>query len=147
MQREEAEAEAERRNRDDPKAARFEFYALDQSAGLADDAWYAATKVLGDLYLRAGQKAKAESLFDRFEKITAGRAEYLRERIISHCPDSLLAVLVRERIAVDAVDYAWELTSPLPDALREQLDHGQEGELDRGQHRHQRRTPNNHIQL
>ena len=39
MQREEAEAEAERRNRDDPKAARFEFYALDESAGLADDAW------------------------------------------------------------------------------------------------------------
>ena len=39
MQREEAEAEAERRNREDPKAARFEFYALDESAGLADDAW------------------------------------------------------------------------------------------------------------
>ena len=39
MQREEAETEAERRNRDDPKAARFEFYALDESAGLADDAW------------------------------------------------------------------------------------------------------------
>jgi Family of unknown function (DUF6361) len=57
--------------------------------------------------------------------LTPNEAEYLRERIISHCPDSLLAVLVRERIAVDAVDHAWELTSPLPDALREQLDHGE----------------------
>jgi hypothetical protein len=57
--------------------------------------------------------------------LTRNEAEYLRERIISHCPDSLLAVLVRERIAVDAVDCAWELTSPLPASLREQLDHGE----------------------
>jgi hypothetical protein len=39
MHRDQAEAEAERRNREDPKATRFEFYALDESAGLADDAW------------------------------------------------------------------------------------------------------------
>jgi hypothetical protein len=51
-------------------------------------------------------------------------ADYLRERIISHCPQSLLAVLVRERIAVESVGSAWELTSPLPASLREQLDHG-----------------------
>jgi hypothetical protein len=39
MLREQAEREAERRNREDPERARFEFYAFDQSAGLAEDAW------------------------------------------------------------------------------------------------------------
>jgi hypothetical protein len=57
--------------------------------------------------------------------LSPAEAEYLRERILSHCPRSLLAVLVRERIAVDEVGYAWELTAPLPAHLREQLDHGQ----------------------
>jgi hypothetical protein len=56
--------------------------------------------------------------------LTSPEAEYLRERIISHCPQSLLAVLVRERIAVDGVDYAWELPGALPTPLREQLEHG-----------------------
>jgi hypothetical protein len=56
--------------------------------------------------------------------LTPHEAEYLRERIIGHCPHSLLAVLVRERIAVDGVDYAWELPALLPASLREQLDHG-----------------------
>jgi hypothetical protein len=51
-------------------------------------------------------------------------AEYLRERILGHCSKSLLAVLVRDRIAVDAVDFAWELPVELPANLREQLDHG-----------------------
>jgi hypothetical protein len=52
-------------------------------------------------------------------------AEYLRERIVSHCPDSLLALLVRERIAVGGVEHAWELPAKLPALLREQLNHGQ----------------------
>lgn len=56
--------------------------------------------------------------------LTTPEAEYLRERIISHCPHSLLAVLVRERIAVDDVDHAWELPRTLPAPLREQLEHG-----------------------
>jgi hypothetical protein len=45
MRRDEAELEASRRNRDDPEATRFEFYAFDQSAGLADDAWDVATRL------------------------------------------------------------------------------------------------------
>jgi hypothetical protein len=57
--------------------------------------------------------------------LTRNEAEYLRERIISHCPNSLLAILVRERIAVDGVGYPWELSAPLPASLREQLDHGE----------------------
>jgi hypothetical protein len=56
--------------------------------------------------------------------LTRSEAEYLRERIISHCPQSLLAVLVREQIAVESVGFAWELTPALPPSLREQLDHG-----------------------
>jgi hypothetical protein len=57
--------------------------------------------------------------------LSAAESEYLRERILSHGPRSLLAVLVRERVAVDEVGYAWDLTVPLPAHLREQLDHGQ----------------------
>jgi hypothetical protein len=45
MRRDEAELEASRRNRDDPEAARFEFYAFDQSAGMSDDAWDVATRL------------------------------------------------------------------------------------------------------
>jgi hypothetical protein len=56
--------------------------------------------------------------------LTRTEAEYLRERIVSHCPQSLLAVLVREQIPVESVEFAWELQSPLPPSLREQLDHG-----------------------
>lgn len=51
-------------------------------------------------------------------------SEYLRERILAHCSQSLLAVLVRDRIAVDSVDFAWELPVDLPAYLREQLNHG-----------------------
>jgi hypothetical protein len=57
--------------------------------------------------------------------LTQSEAEYLRERIISHCSHSLLAVLVRERIEVESVGFAWELPSALPPSLREQLDHGE----------------------
>jgi hypothetical protein len=39
MLREEAEHEAARRNLEEPERERFEFYAFDESAGLADDAW------------------------------------------------------------------------------------------------------------
>jgi hypothetical protein len=37
--REEAEREAERRNHEHPDRGRYEFYALDESAGLSEDAW------------------------------------------------------------------------------------------------------------
>jgi len=39
MTREEAEQEAARRNREDPRARRLEFYAFDESAGVSHDAW------------------------------------------------------------------------------------------------------------
>jgi hypothetical protein len=45
MEREEAQHEAERRNREDPQRERFEFYAFDQSAGLAPDAWEVAARL------------------------------------------------------------------------------------------------------
>lgn len=35
---------------------------------------------LGDLYLKTGQETKAEAQFRKLEQVTAGRAEYLRER-------------------------------------------------------------------
>jgi hypothetical protein len=37
--RQEAEREAERRNQEDPDRGRYEFYALDESAGMSEDAW------------------------------------------------------------------------------------------------------------
>jgi hypothetical protein len=45
MLRDEAEREAERRNHDDPDRARYEFYAFDESAGLAQDAWDVARRL------------------------------------------------------------------------------------------------------
>lgn len=54
MLREEAESEAERRNQEDPGRARYEFYAFDESAGMAPDAWDVATR------LREGPPPTAE---------------------------------------------------------------------------------------
>lgn len=51
MLREEAEREADRRNREDPDRERYEFYAFDESAGLAPDAWDVAAR------LRQGPRA------------------------------------------------------------------------------------------
>jgi hypothetical protein len=45
MLREEAQSEADRRNRDDPDRARFEFYPFDESAGLSADAWDVAARL------------------------------------------------------------------------------------------------------
>lgn len=45
MLREEAEREAARRNLEDPDRARYEFYAFDESAGFAADAWDVATRL------------------------------------------------------------------------------------------------------
>ena len=39
MRQQEAEQEAARRNSEDERRGRFDFYALDHSAGLGDDAW------------------------------------------------------------------------------------------------------------
>src|SRR6476619_444966 len=45
MLRDQAELEAERRNHEDPDRARFEFYAFDESAGMAEDAWDVARRL------------------------------------------------------------------------------------------------------
>ena len=45
MLREQAEHEAQRLNRQDPRRGRLEFYAFDESAGLAEDAWDIATRL------------------------------------------------------------------------------------------------------
>jgi Family of unknown function (DUF6361) len=57
-------------------------------------------------------------------KLKPSEAEYLRERILSHCSGSLLALMVRDRLAGNEVNFAWELTANLPPNIREQLDHG-----------------------
>lgn len=51
-------------------------------------------------------------------------AEYLRERILTNCPASMMAFLVREHVAVDDIRFAWELAADLPDTLRSQVEHG-----------------------
>jgi hypothetical protein len=51
-------------------------------------------------------------------------AEYLRERVITNCPNSLLAFLLRERTAIDGEAFVWDLELDLPDRLAEWLHHG-----------------------
>jgi hypothetical protein len=48
MRQPEAEEEAARRNREDPRRDRFVFYALDESAGIAADAWEVAMRLRRD---------------------------------------------------------------------------------------------------
>ncbi|MDX6670412.1 MAG: hypothetical protein QOI91_775 [Solirubrobacteraceae bacterium] len=45
MLREEAQGEADRRNREDPDRARYEFYPFDESAGMSADAWDVAARL------------------------------------------------------------------------------------------------------
>ncbi|MDX6697937.1 MAG: hypothetical protein QOE65_1334 [Solirubrobacteraceae bacterium] len=45
MLHEEAQAEADRRNNEDPDRERFEFYPFDESAGMAADAWDVAARL------------------------------------------------------------------------------------------------------
>lgn len=51
-------------------------------------------------------------------------AEYLRERLLSNCSQSLMAYLVREHVEVDSVPFAWELADDLPAHLAMQVLHG-----------------------
>lgn len=51
-------------------------------------------------------------------------AEYLRERVLTTCPESLLAYLLRERVPVGDYGFAWEIEASLPASLREWLMHG-----------------------
>lgn len=52
-------------------------------------------------------------------------AEYLRERILASCSQSLLAYLVREHVDVGGISFAWALSAQLPEKLRNQVAHGQ----------------------
>lgn len=51
-------------------------------------------------------------------------AVYLREQVLRHCSRSLLAHILRERIEIEDVADCWDLPDPMPDRLREQLEHG-----------------------
>lgn len=57
-------------------------------------------------------------------QLEPSEAEYLRERILSHCAGSLLALLVRDGMDVEDIEAAWLLEADLPPNLREQLKHG-----------------------
>jgi hypothetical protein len=52
-------------------------------------------------------------------------ADYLREQILHHCPDSLLAYFVRERIPPTGTTFVWEMNLTLPPALAEWVEYGQ----------------------
>ncbi|MEZ6128126.1 MAG: DUF6361 family protein [Planctomycetaceae bacterium] len=58
-------------------------------------------------------------------KLTRREADYLRERILTSCPDSLLAAILRQQISVDGIGFAWHLDIELPEKLAERLQHAQ----------------------
>lgn len=51
-------------------------------------------------------------------------AEYLRERVLTQCPRSLLAWILGRKMSVDQIVFAWELRAEAPPDLSEQLVHG-----------------------
>ena len=51
-------------------------------------------------------------------------AEYLRERLLTSRSESLMAYLLREKVAVDGITFAWELAADLPANLRSQIEYG-----------------------
>jgi hypothetical protein len=48
-------------------------------------------------------------------------AEYLREQVITRCPDSLLAYLLRDRLNTDDAPFAWHLDVEMPEQLEERI--------------------------
>ncbi|PQO29008.1 DUF6361 family protein [Blastopirellula marina] len=68
----------------------------------------------------------ASAAFPMGETLSLSREEaaYLRERLVTHCPQSLLAWLVREHVDVGDASYVWELEVELPATLRKQVAHG-----------------------
>lgn len=56
--------------------------------------------------------------------LRANEAEYLRERVLTQCPRSLLAWLLGKKMPIDEVEFAWDLNEGVPAALLEQLVHG-----------------------
>lgn len=57
--------------------------------------------------------------------LSGSEAGYLRERVMSSQPDSLLAHLVANRIDVAGAEFAWQLGTALPERLSTPLKHAQ----------------------
>ncbi|MGM0487676.1 MAG: DUF6361 family protein [Planctomycetota bacterium] len=51
-------------------------------------------------------------------------ADYLQKQVLLHCPQSLLAHLLREQVPVKRLDFVWQLTD-LPEPLQAIVEHGQ----------------------
>lgn len=56
-------------------------------------------------------------------RLTRAEAEYLRERVLTSRPNSLLANALQEGLAVDTADHAWDLVGNVSSSLREVLGH------------------------
>lgn len=56
-------------------------------------------------------------------ELTQEEANYLRERIMTNCADSLLAYLLKSNVDVRGVPFAWDLETPLPELLSNPLGH------------------------
>lgn len=57
-------------------------------------------------------------------ELTHEEASYLRERIITHCGNSLLAHLLKYNVDVRDLPFAWDLKASLPEPLATPLGHG-----------------------
>lgn len=57
--------------------------------------------------------------------LTADEAAFLREQVLTNCPDSLMAWLLRELFDTTGYRFAWELAGEVPETFRQQLEHGQ----------------------
>jgi hypothetical protein len=56
--------------------------------------------------------------------LTPAEADYLREQILHHCSDSLLAWFVRDRVHPEGVNFVWDLDLTVPANLAEWINHG-----------------------
>lgn len=56
--------------------------------------------------------------------LSVQEAEYLRERLLTTCSQSLMAYLVRERIDVSDSAFVWDLAVELPERLQTEVSHG-----------------------
>ncbi len=100
----------ERRRRYDMSRSEFEGESAERSGQLN---WHAVPEIPEDF-------PEGATL-----DLSTMEAEYLRERILTSCPQSLLAWLVRERISVNGIQFAWQLPGNLPVLNRSQVQHGQ----------------------
>lgn len=57
-------------------------------------------------------------------KLSPEEAEYLRERLLTNCAESLMAFLVREHVNVSGAAYVWDLEINLPNRLKREVEHG-----------------------